>query len=98
MLIPDKFLLLQNYPNPFNPATKIKYSIPAVESVHAAALHIVLKVYDLLGREIITLVNEKKPAGNYEVNFNAANLSSGVYFYRIEAGSFAATKKLLLLK
>ena len=89
--IPKKFELSQNYPNPFNPATTIKYSIPKTSFVK-------LKIYDILGREVATLVNEEKTAGNFEVSFNAANLSSGVYFYRIQAGSFVATKKLLLLK
>ncbi|MBU0473344.1 MAG: T9SS type A sorting domain-containing protein [Bacteroidetes bacterium] len=89
--IPEIFSLSQNYPNPFNPTTVIKYSIPEVTNVK-------LKVFDMLGREIITLVNKEQNAGVYNVQFNAANLSSGVYFYRFEAGSFTASKKLLLLK
>jgi hypothetical protein len=88
---PLEFKLQQNYPNPFNPATKIKYSIPNQESVS-------LKVFDSLGREVKTLVNEEKPAGSYQVEFNAANLSSGIYFYRIQAGSFNQVRKMLLIK
>ena len=85
------FYLFQNYPNPFNPTTKMDYSIPR-------ASFVTLKVYDILGREVATLVNEEKPAGNYEVEFNGKGLSSGVYFYRIQAGNFVSTKKLVLLK
>ena len=85
------FELTQNYPNPFNPNTKIKYSIP-----HNCFVS--LKVYDLLGNQITTLVNEEKSSGKYEVEFNARNLSSGIYFYRIKAGNFVGTKKLILLK
>ena len=87
----NSFYLSQNYPNPFNPSTKIKYSI-------AHSSFVTLKVYDLLGRGIAIIVNEEKAAGNYEINFNANKLSSGVYFYRIQAGSFTDTKKLILLR
>ena len=83
--------LLQNYPNPFNPTTIIKYSIPNESFV-------VLKVYDILGKEISNLVNERKTAGNYSVYLNANNLPSGIYFYRMQAGSFVSTKKFVLLK
>ena len=96
--IPAQFTLYQNYPNPFNPSTTIKYSLPK-------ASFVTLKVYDMLGREVTSLVNEEKTAGNYQVVFNASSFASGVYFYRIEtapaggqAGGFTATKKLLLLK
>ncbi len=89
--LPRTFSLSQNYPNPFNPTTVIQYSIPEVTNVK-------LKVYDMLGREIQTLINREQNAGQYNVEFNATNLSSGVYFYRIEAGSFVDSKKLLLLK
>jgi hypothetical protein len=85
------FNLKQNYPNPFNPTTKIKYSI-------ASRQFVVLKVFNVLGQEIETLVNAEKPAGNYQVEFNAANLPSGVYFYRIKAGSFNQVRKMLLIK
>ena len=90
-LIPKKFSISQNYPNPFNPVTKINYSIPRTSSVS-------LKIYDILGREIKTLVEEVKVAGYYEINFDGSNLSSGVYFYRIQAGGFVETKKLILMK
>ncbi len=95
----NKFKLEQNYPNPFNPTTKIKYTIPIVETRHASSLQMVsLKVYDILGREVTTLVNEEKPVGEYEVEFNAANLPSGIYFYQLKAGGFVETKKMILLK
>nr|MDA3861935.1 T9SS type A sorting domain-containing protein [Melioribacteraceae bacterium] len=89
--IPNEFALSQNYPNPFNPTTIIEYSIREVSNVK-------LRVYDMLGREVKVLVNQEQSAGRYNIEFNAANLSSGVYFYRIEAGNFVASKKLLLLK
>jgi predicted GH43/DUF377 family glycosyl hydrolase len=89
--IPTQFSLSQNYPNPFNPNTTIMYSIPKQS-------YITLKVYDILGREVAALVNEDKPSGNYQVEFNAADLSSGVYFYRIQAGSFNQVRKMMLIK
>ena len=89
--IPTKYFISQNFPNPFNPTTKIRYEIPKESFVS-------LKVYDMLGREVKSLVNEEKPAGSYEINFNAYNLSSGIYFYTIKAGGFVQTKKLILLK
>lgn len=89
--IPTQFSLEQNYPNPFNPSTTITFSIPNEELVS-------LKVFNSLGKQVTELVNGTKPAGNYEINFNAAGLSSGVYFYRLKAGDFSTTKKLLLLK
>jgi len=85
------YSLQQNYPNPFNPTTKIRYQIKNHE-------YVVLKIYNTLGQVITTLVNEEKNAGAYEVTFNANKLSSGVYFYRMKAGDFIETKKLLLLK
>ncbi len=88
---PVSYSLSQNYPNPFNPSTKITYSI-------ATAGMVSLKIYDILGREITTLVNEEKPVGKFEVNFNANHLASGVYFYQIKAGSFIQSKKMILLK
>ncbi len=85
--IPTEFLLSQNYPNPFNPSTKIKYAIPNVDSRQPQTLQTVtLKVYDILGNEIETLVNEEKPAGTYEITWYAANLPSGVYFYQLQSG------------
>jgi hypothetical protein len=88
---PRGFLLSQNYPNPFNPSTVINYQL-------ASAGKVSLKVYDLLGREVATLVNGMKAAGNYSATLNAGNLPSGVYFYRLQTGSFNSTKKLVLLK
>ncbi|MBK9099161.1 MAG: T9SS type A sorting domain-containing protein [bacterium] len=95
----NRFSLQQNYPNPFNPVTKIKYSFPAVETRHASSLQLVtLKVYDILGREVTTLVNEEKSAGDYEVEFNAATLPTGIYFYQLKAGQFSKTRKMVLLR
>ncbi|MFA7418683.1 MAG: T9SS type A sorting domain-containing protein [Melioribacteraceae bacterium] len=103
-VIPNTFSLSQNYPNPFNPSTTIEYTIP-VETRHGESLqHVSLKVYDVLGREVATLVDEYKQAGNYKVTFNMHHLStplemtSGVYFYRLQAGSYNETKKLCLIK
>jgi len=93
--VPDKFELSQNYPNPFNPDTKINYKLPANVNVS-------IKIFDLSGKEVMTLVNETKAAGYYSVNFSGANLSSGIYFYRISAegndNSFISTKKMTLIK
>jgi hypothetical protein len=88
---PKDFLLEQNYPNPFNPSTKISYQLPNAGNV-------TLKVFDVLGREVATLVDEYKNAGRFEVEFNANNLPSGVYFYQLKAGEFVETKKMILLK
>ncbi len=90
-LTPDDYILFQNYPNPFNPNTKIKYSVPQ-------SANVVIKVFDVLGNEIETLVNEEKPAGTYEVTWNADNLPSGVYFYELKSGDFINTKKMMMLK
>ena len=96
---PLEFILEQNYPNPFNPGTKIHYTIPSVIASRTKQSQLVtLKVFDVLGKEVATLVNEEKPAGSYEVEFNAASLSSGIYFYKIQAGSFVETKKMILMK
>lgn len=89
--LPTTFSLEQNYPNPFNPSTKIKYSVPNSELV-------TLKVYDVLGNEVTILVGEEEPAGSYEINFNASELSSGIYFYQLQVGSFVETKRMVLLK
>jgi len=86
-----KFELEQNYPNPFNPATSIQYAIGSKQFVS-------IKVYDLLGNEVAKLVSEEKPAGSYKIDFDASNLSSGIYYYRIVTGSFTDTKKMILLK
>ena len=88
---PLKFSLSQNYPNPFNPATSIEYRVASTE-------YITLKVYDVLGREVATLVNEEKHPGSYDVVFDGSELSSGIYFYKIQAGNFVETKKMILLK
>lgn len=89
--LPANYQLSQNFPNPFNPTTDIKFEIPNNEFV-------TLKVYDKLGREVQTLVNEFKQAGSYKVSFNATSLSSGIYFYKIQSGSFSETKKMMLIK
>lgn len=89
--IPTVYDLAQNFPNPFNPSTTIRYQIPQDGIV-------TLKIYDILGSEVATLVNEEKLAGKYEVNFNASTLASGVYIYKIQAGSFINSKKMILLK
>jgi len=97
---PDEFVLFQNYPNPFNPTTKIKFTIkqfPLLGGDGRGGL-VTLKVYDVLGNLIVTLVNEEKPAGTYEVEWYASNLPSGVYMYRLTAGNFSSSKKLILLK
>jgi len=95
---PTRFSLSQNYPNPFNPVAAIKYQIPELSFV-------TIKVYDVLGNEITTLFYEEKPAGSYEIEFDASSLPSGIYFYRLQAlptgrqaGSFVETKKMILMK
>ena len=95
---PTEFALEQNYPNPFNPSTTIKYTIPSVISTEGRNLNVQLKVYDVLGNEVATLVNEEKPAGSFEVKFDASELTSGVYFYKILAGNFVETKKMILIR
>ncbi len=97
-ILPNEFILKQNYPNPFNPSTTIEYSIPNVETLHVTSLHVSLKIYDVLGREIATLVNQKQAPGNFSVKFDASSLPSGIYFYTLRAGNFVATKKMILLK
>ena len=98
--IPNHFELEQNYPNPFNPSTIISYLIPSVGT--SRDLSVLLKVYDVLGREIATLVNQEKPAGKYQIKFDAKNLASGIYFYRLSAANnttkFVQTKKMILMK
>lgn len=89
--IPNNIELFQNYPNPFNPSTTIKYGLKERTNVE-------LKIFDIIGREVETLVNEERTPGTYESNWNAANLPSGIYFYRLQAGSFVETKKMVLLK
>jgi hypothetical protein len=98
---PISFRLFQNYPNPFNPKTILRFSIPQIKYVE-------LKIYDILGNEIVTLVNEEKPPGEYEIEFSAKggsafggsawNLTSGIYFYQLKAEGYVETRKMLLLK
>jgi len=110
--LPDKYSLHQNYPNPFNPSTTIKYTIPQSvipNSVRDLSTQIpdqarndnpliTLKVYDILGREVATLVNQKQKPGNYEIDFNSYDLTSGIYFYQLVSGTFIETKKMLMIK
>ena len=104
---PSEFSLDQNYPNPFNPSTKIRFVIPnevrnlkdfSSQTPRNDNILVTLKVYDVLGREVATLINEQKPAGSYEVKFDASDLSSGIYFYTLNAGSKNITKKMILLR
>ncbi len=88
---PERFELYQNYPNPFNPQTIISFQLPHAE-------HVALKIFDILGREVATLLNEMKEAGYHEVNVDATNLSTGVYFYRIQAGGFMQLKKMMVVR
>lgn len=98
--LPEKFELSQNYPNPFNPETTIRYQIPKVAAPNTAEVHVSLKVYDALGREVATLVNENQQAGLYNSKLYTHNsqLSSGVYFYQLKVGNFVKTKKMLVIK
>jgi hypothetical protein len=89
--VPKDFVLQQNFPNPFNPSTTIRYAVPQTSPV-------IIKVYDLTGQEVATLVNEVKEAGTYEVKFDAGKLASGVYIYRMTAGEFTSVKKMNVLK
>jgi hypothetical protein len=93
--IPVQFELQQNYPNPFNPTTQIKFAIPTgIESLNRTSL----KIYNMLGQEVATLVNESLKPGYYEATLDAKNLASGVYFYRLQSGAFSETKRMLLMK
>lgn len=94
--IPQNFSLSQNYPNPFNPVTKIKFNIPVTGQGHALNVH--LRIYDILGREVKTLINKKLSPGSYEVEWNASNFPSGIYFYRLKAQGFSESKKMVLVK
>jgi len=96
--ITNSFVLSQNYPNPFNPSTKITFTIPNVGDEYIRPLQAKLIVYDVLGRQIKTLVNNNLASGVYEVEFNAVGLSSGIYFYNLTAGQFSETKKMILTK
>ncbi|MCW9096648.1 MAG: T9SS type A sorting domain-containing protein, partial [Ignavibacteriaceae bacterium] len=89
--VPIEYALEQNYPNPFNPSTTIKYSIPEDRFVKLA-------VYNMLGEKVATLVNAQQKSGRYEINFNASNLASGIYLYRLEAQNYVSIKKMILVK
>jgi len=89
--VENGLVLFQNYPNPFNPTTTISYSVPSTA-------HVTLNVYDVLGQKVVSLVDDEKTAGKYEVNFNASDLPSGTYFYRFQSGNYSQTKKMLLIK
>ena len=91
MSLPTMFALHQNYPNPFNPSTTIEFSIPY-------SSHVMLKIYDLLGKEVATLVNEELSMGQHKVNWNAHNLASGIYIYKIQVGEFVQTRKMILMR
>ena len=93
--VPSAYSLKQNYPNPFNPTTKIKFD---VANVKQASLLVTLKVYDIMGREVQTLINEKLTPGTYEVTFDGSALSSGVYFYKLISDGFTETKRMLMIK
>lgn len=104
-LTPNTFRLEQNYPNPFNPSTKIKFTIPFVETGYISSLLVTLKVYDVLGNEVVTLVKEELSPGEYEINFDSHSglsgingLPSGIYFYKLQVGKFSETKKMIYLK
>ena len=90
-MLPSGFTLNQNYPNPFNPSTQIQFSVPE-------AGFVTLKVYDMLGREVATLVNQELTPSSYSINWNAANVASGVYLYKLDAGNYSVTKKMVLMK
>ncbi|MBT8391788.1 MAG: T9SS type A sorting domain-containing protein [Ignavibacteria bacterium] len=96
--IPEEFSLSQNYPNPFNPTTKIKFTIPSLTLSGIEGSPTTLKINDVLGNEIITLVNEELSAGEYEIEFDAKGLTSGIYFYQLKAGNYLETEKMILLK
>jgi hypothetical protein len=89
--VPDRYFVFQNYPNPFNPRTRIQFSIPE-------EVKVTIKVYDVLGNEVMELVNDKREAGNYEVEFDGSGLNSGIYFYTFRAGEYVSTKKMILVK
>lgn len=89
--LPVEYSLNQNFPNPFNPETKIQYALPEDN-------YVTIKIYDVLGKEVITLINEFRSAGRYNVTFNGENFSSGLYYYKIESGNFSQVKKMILIR
>jgi len=97
--IPSAYSLEQNYPNPFNPVTKIKFSVPlSSHGTLQSGIQVVLKVFNILGKEVLTLVNEKLQPGIYETTFDASILTSGIYFYRLQTSNFIETKRMTLIK
>lgn len=94
--VPESFLLMQNYPNPFNPTTRIRFEIPS--DVRSQLSEVRLAIYDAIGKQVSTLVNEKLSPGSYEVEYKAGNLPSGIYFYELKTGNFTAVKKMMLIK
>jgi hypothetical protein len=97
-LVPEAYALDQNYPNPFNPSTVIRYSIPSVAAAGKSPTRVTLKVYNVLGQEVANLVDGVEGSGEMTVNFEANNLASGVYIYRLTGGTFAAARKMVLLR
>jgi len=95
-VIPESYSLQQNYPNPFNPVTKIKFDVPS--DAKSQQSNVKMTVFDVMGREVMTIVNEKLSPGSYEADFDGSNFPSGIYFYKLEAGSFVETKRMVLLK
>ncbi len=96
--VPQRFTLMQNYPNPFNISTTIKYNIPPFANNHNKSINVILRIYDVLGNKIDTLIKKKQSSGNYSTRYYASNLSSGIYFYKINAGSFSEARKMIVLK
>jgi hypothetical protein len=96
--VPDKYCLYQNYPNPFNPTTKIKYQISRQDGSSTNNSFVILKIFDILGKEVATLVDEKQSPGTYEASWNATTFPNGVYFYRLETKDYSETKKMLIVK
>ncbi len=96
--VPATFALYQNYPNPFNPTTTIRYSIPALTPSLSHGEKVIIKLYDLLGNEVKAILNEVKSPGNYEIELDASEFASGVYVYKMHAGSFTESRKMMLLR
>jgi hypothetical protein len=96
-VVPTEFALEQNYPNPFNPVTKIRFEIPLSKGGQRG-LYSTLKIFDILGREVATLVNESLKPGTYEVTFDGTNMNSGIYFYQLVSGNYKETRRMILLK
>jgi len=97
-LLPNSFILYQNYPNPFNSTTKLSFVIGHLPTGQAGSSFVTLKIYDVLGSEIATLVNEEKPGGEYEIEFDATDLTSGIYLYKLQTENYTFIKKMIYLK